>query len=464
MFRLGKLFRARLTWRLLWDLFMVWVAVINLGLIIFDLTYLWLRPLAVDYLPAIVEVYDPVKGIEPHPLTEELLAALAAAHQGLQGSTQSELVDHQRRLSELTLRLFAERPFERSGQTANLDVIRAVIAAGLGQSTLTLDRRLAESVAAFFAGERELFRQRLGFFETRIRPLLAANFFREYDLQGHLPDHFWLLDLPFLALFWAEFLFRWAVAIRRKSHNRWFFFPIYNWYDLLGLVPNVQFRFFRLFRIASIYMRLRKSRLIGVGEDILSRTVSYISNIITEEITDMVSLRILTEYQEEIRDGTHLEIFHSSISSRRAEIEEIVVTQLRQVMSDPEAQDQLRRLLRLNVDTAVEETSALRSIPLPAAVVKPVIAVVAEVLLNTAIDTINTTLDSEEGRQQANDLVASVLDRLFTGPGIAEIESLSEEIAFDIFEQMKKTVAVKKWAQSAPEDPKLLAEDAAPVD
>ena len=36
--------RRRLTPSVLWDGFMVYLALVNVGLILFDLTYLWLRP------------------------------------------------------------------------------------------------------------------------------------------------------------------------------------------------------------------------------------------------------------------------------------------------------------------------------------------------------------------------------------------------------------------------------------
>ncbi len=42
-FRKWKEKYGRVTLRSLWDLFMVWVVIINLCLILFDLTYLWLR-------------------------------------------------------------------------------------------------------------------------------------------------------------------------------------------------------------------------------------------------------------------------------------------------------------------------------------------------------------------------------------------------------------------------------------
>ncbi len=56
---------------LAWDVFMVWVAIINLSLILFDLSYLWLRPTYFRYLPVVTRIYDPVKGIEHAPIDPE---------------------------------------------------------------------------------------------------------------------------------------------------------------------------------------------------------------------------------------------------------------------------------------------------------------------------------------------------------------------------------------------------------
>ncbi|HEY9735759.1 MAG TPA: hypothetical protein V6D06_05730, partial [Trichocoleus sp.] len=46
------------------------IALINLGLVFFDLTYLSLRQVYRQYLPAITQAYDPVKGVQVHPETE----------------------------------------------------------------------------------------------------------------------------------------------------------------------------------------------------------------------------------------------------------------------------------------------------------------------------------------------------------------------------------------------------------
>ena len=56
---------GKVTLAALWDLFMVWVVIINLTLILFDLTYLWLRPTYFKWVPIVTRIYDPVLGIDP---------------------------------------------------------------------------------------------------------------------------------------------------------------------------------------------------------------------------------------------------------------------------------------------------------------------------------------------------------------------------------------------------------------
>ena len=70
LFQLRWLYPGNWNLRLIWDLIMVWAALVNLTLIAFDLTYLVLRPYYVRYVPLVTRVYDPVRGIEADPLTE----------------------------------------------------------------------------------------------------------------------------------------------------------------------------------------------------------------------------------------------------------------------------------------------------------------------------------------------------------------------------------------------------------
>ncbi len=440
---------GRITARSLWDLFMVWVVIINLCLIFFDLTYLWLRPTYFRYLPLVTRIWDPVLGIEPHPLTEELVEKTEVAEQLSRLDPDSEnLTTILLEIRDLTLRVFMENPFERSGQTANLEAIKKTMALETGYPPTNLKNpEVLFGVAQdFWSGPHELLRHRFAVFGEQIAPMLEVNYFRGFELSGRLVDHFWKIDLPFLILFWIEFMVRWTLAIRRRTYARWYFFPIFYWYDLLSLIPVTALRPLRLLRIVSIYMRLRQSGLSRVGRDFLSRGVAYISNIITEEVSDRVAVRILDEYREEIVDGTHVRIARATVEPRRAEIERVLVSQIRAILTDEDTIERFRQLLRLNLANAVEESESLRSLPLPHIIVKPVVSTVGEVLLDTTLETISATLDTIEGQEAVQALADSILEALFYGPALAELESLAKDISLQVIDHMKEVVTVKKWA------------------
>ncbi len=439
----------RQTLRLLWDLFMVWVALINLSLIAFDLSYLWMRPLYLHYVPVVPRVYDRVLGIEPHPITSQLIAQTDSAAQLLEldpGSAQlkPQLDDS----AALTRDVLAGNVFDRSGQQRSQIIIGRVIGDELELTTSDLFRLeiLEQACRSFWSGSPDLLRHRFALFDQEIRPLLAQNYYREFNIFGRLTNHFWLIDLPFLILFWVEFNTRWVLALRRRTYARWFFFPIFNWYDLLGLIPLQEFRVFRLLRGVSMYMRLRRSKLSSVGRDYLSRIVVYFSTIITEEISDRVALKILEDYEEEIRDGTHLRIVESTFGSRRTEIEAALVEHVRLLLTDERINENMRTILELNLERAIESSDALRSVPLPNAILLPVVRGVGEVILDTTLETVSTTLDSVEGDEAIRQLATSIVDALLESPALEETLVLTEEITIQVIEHMKDAVKVKKWA------------------
>ncbi len=448
-FRKWKEKYGKVTLSALWDLFMVWVVFINLCLILFDLTYLWMRPTYFKYVPVVTRVWDPVLGIRPNPLTEEMIEQADSAQTLFELDPATPvLAEKLEQLQNLNTRIFLENPFFRTGQTEDLDAIKATMAEETGHARTRLGDPavLTEISHDYWSGPPELLRHRFDVFDRQIEPRLAVNYFRGYDLNGHLVDHFWKIDLPFLILFWIEFMVRWTLAVRRRSYARWYFFPIFYWYDLLSLIPVMALRPLRLLRVVSIYMRLRQSDLSRVGKDFLSRGVAYISNIITEEVSDRVAVRILDEYREEIVDGTHVRIARSVFEPRREEIERVLVSQIRAILTDQETLERFRLLLELNLENAVDESASLRSLPLPHVVVKPVVRAIGEVLLETTLETISATLDSPDGQEAVQAVASSIIENFLTGPALTEMESLARDISLQVIDHMKEVVVVKKWA------------------
>jgi hypothetical protein len=426
---------------------MIYLALVNVFLIGFDFTYLWLRPTYFDYLPLVVEVYDPVKGIEPHPLTarylgrvDHLSAAVAA------GSPEPVIEADQAELRELSRRLLATDPFDRSGQSRNLGRLEARLRTyfeGLGIRVFGG----ADAFERLWAAGPGL-AERLAFFERQLRPLLAVNYHRDYDLDGDFVDRGWLVDLPFLVVFTIEFYARWLLALRRRTYPRWFFFPIFHWYDLLGIVPLPQFRLFRLFRVASIYVRLYRSERTGVGSDPLSRTVKYFANIINEEISDMVSLRILSESQQEIRSGTHRRIIRAVIEPRREALARELTLRMRDVLANAEVRDKVRAFLDANLKSSVENAEALRRIPLRNSIVRPLVETIGTLIFDAIVETLAGTLETEEGRELLQDMIAASIDGLVAELTEGEVEGLVRDISLESLEHVKTAVKVRKWAEA----------------
>ena len=149
MLELRRLHPRNWNLRVAWDVFMVWVALVNLNLILFDVTYLWLRPLYFRYVPPVVKIYDVVKGIEPHPLTSRFLEEVDATRALLAAEPHSpELEEHIAELRGLSLRILRENPFERTGQRHSLDLLKQAIARNTGYAATDLaDDELLPQIA-----------------------------------------------------------------------------------------------------------------------------------------------------------------------------------------------------------------------------------------------------------------------------------------------------------------------------
>jgi hypothetical protein len=277
-----------------------------------------------------------------------------------------------------------------------------------------------------------------------------AESVRRRGPDGEPVDRFWLVDLPFLAFFAVELFARWAAAVKRRSFARWWIYPLVHWYDVLGILPLQQFRVFRLFRLMSIYVRLRRSEVVSVGDDFVSRGVAWIADAVTEEVTDQVALRVLDLAQREVEAGALSAVTRRALLPRRAEVREQIVARLAEVLSDPELHERLGSFLRVNLDRAVGSSPALRRVPLPDSVLAPLVRTVGEVVYDSIVETLTASLGSEEGREALDAVVDEVMEAFTDTLGAGEIEKLIEATVLDLLAEMKAAVAVRRWAVAEP--------------
>lgn len=149
----------------------------NLILVLFHLSYIPLRDLYLKTFPELTEVYDPVVGIKPHPVTENYLNTVNELEEqvlqtGLQSPQTEELLEELRLLSE---RIIEENPFEAADKSSTLEKIKTEI-------RLRVDEEYScDGFATFWSKvylSQEGWQEEIGFFQREIKPLFERSYYR----------------------------------------------------------------------------------------------------------------------------------------------------------------------------------------------------------------------------------------------------------------------------------------------
>lgn len=140
----------------------------------------------------------------------------------------------------------------------------------------------------------------LGFVANTLETLSPA-FYEFYAEQVH--PNFFQYDLIFVSIFIAELLVRWAVAVRRGTYARWYWYPFIHWYEVLGCIPLTGFRLLRLLRIVSMLYRLQALGIIDLRETQLGRLAQSNYDVLMEHVADRVVINVLDGIEDEIRHG-----------------------------------------------------------------------------------------------------------------------------------------------------------------
>ena len=271
-------------------------ATVNLVLVVFDLSYVPWRDFYFRRVPEITRLYDPIKGIEPHRDTKKYLEAVA----GLENQvTQTGLISPQvkAKLAEvrfLSKEMIDTNPFAGAGKSGTLEKIKNRMREHIGQES---------SKAAFntFWSQEYLskhgWNQEIDFFNQKIRPGIAKNYYRKIGENGEFLDNFWIIDLPFVILFATELLGRTFLIKRKYSHLSWLEAILWRWYDLLLLIP-----FWRWLRVIPVTIRLDQAKLIDFY--VIRRQIhqGILANF-AEEITEIVVVQVINQFQGSIQRG-----------------------------------------------------------------------------------------------------------------------------------------------------------------
>lgn len=271
-------------------------ALINLLLVLFDLSYVPWHDFYLNYLPKVTQLYDPIKGIELHPETQAYLNRVDELKQLLEDNEleSPEVEASLRKLRRLSIQTIEDNPFALADKSRNLGKIENLIRQRVGEESAREAMAIFWSISHLseYSWEREL-----EFFNAEARPLMQTNYYREVRRSGQFVDYFWLIDLPFIILFAGYFLYRTYSMSRGLSEVTWPEAMLRRWYDLLLLLP-----FWRWLRAFPVAIWLDESRLVNI-EPILAHMSSDFMVSFARELTPLVGIHAIEQLQEGIRRG-----------------------------------------------------------------------------------------------------------------------------------------------------------------
>lgn len=276
---------------------------------------------------------------------------------------------------------------------------------------------------------------------------LAPQLHRIYDET--IRANFLAIDLAFVTVFILDVLLGWIVAIMEKRYHRWFFYPFVHWYDVLGCIPLSGFRWLRVLRLFSLLYRLQRLGLIDVKRWYVSSIVAKYYDILLEELTDRVAIRLVGSVQDEIRNSDVLSqrISREVLTPRKQQLVGEISQRLEEALDGVYIRN--RPLIARYVSALVgrtmhesDEIQRLRRLPFGnqlADAMDQTISGIASRLVHEAV----TGLRSPEFDQLMQRFVDSGFDALLATD--EHTEKLTERVLIDILEILKEQIAVKQW-------------------
>jgi len=330
------------------------IIAVNFCLILFDLSYIPLRDFYVLRLRQVTQIYDRIKGIEPHRETEKYVETVDQLETQV---SQIGLKSHQvqiqlQELIHLSHEMIDTNPFIGAGKSGTLETIK-------DRMRKHSHKESAKKAFAIFWSQEHLskygWKQEISFFDEKIRPLILTNYYRKIGENGLPWDIFWTIDLPFVILFGVELLGRTFYIRRKHPYLNWLEAVLWRWYDLLLFLP-----FWRWLRIIPLIVRLDQSKLID-SQMVQQQINQGILANFAEEITEVVVVRVINQIQSSIQRGdiflwlSHQQnvkpyIHVNNVNELTALMELLAQTIIHQVM--PKIQPEITAILRHNIAVA----------------------------------------------------------------------------------------------------------------
>ncbi|MDN5858435.1 MAG: ion transporter [Pseudonocardia sp.] len=153
--------------------------------------------------------------------------------------------------------------------------------------------------------------------------LVYVEFFPHSD---EVAQWIFVVDTVICGIFLVEFLTRW----RRTGWERWY--PVRNWYEVLGMIPiaHPALRSLRLLRVIVLLLRLARTADRAFGEKFTQRLVERLSRPIVLAIKTPITVAVLDEVVKVLETGNYTQNIAGSLAENREVLREIVSESIRE--------------------------------------------------------------------------------------------------------------------------------------
>jgi hypothetical protein len=282
----------------------------------------------------------------------------------------------------------------------------------------------------------------------------APSVYRWYDTTIH--QHFFVYDLAFVAVFATEIIIRWGLAIYHQRYHRWFFYPFVHWYDVLGCLPVSSLRSLRLLRVIAMLPKLQRTGLVDLRQTYVYRTFEKYRDIILEEISDRVTVRIIEGLQNEIR-GSHevtARIADEVIRPQREALIQAITHRLQEAtaIAYSHQQDDFHDYLDGVIREAVTQNREIGTIAALPGVGQPVATLleraISDIVFNV-IDRMVADVASLDNDRVIAEVTAVSTDALLSPKYDERLNRLARSVVLQSLDVIKDHVQIQQWKQEA---------------
>ncbi len=356
-----------------------------------------IRPLMLLYEPQLG--YDLIKGIEPFRDSQDYLITvnelrIILEKEGLEAAeiepllkklrdSSTELIDRDDYFQivnqiivltqikyQIKEHIYSQIPDSNIDLTPTLKLLESLnLLQYLAPDILWADKSSKRAFDIFWSRqhlETYQWEKELDFWDENILFLMQSFYFRNLDQNGKFVDRFWLVDLPWMAIFWIEFIGRILLISRRRNISLWDAIK-QRWYDIFLLQPWLP-----ELRIITVCIRLDKVELPNMTQLNTSMRFKLISSF-GKEIIQVVVGGSINKLQKNISKGyLKRAIFESKSKpdnvyvekNDSGKIQEIInrVLQVTACQVLPEIHSDIEDFLHYQVEKSMQQLSIYRGL------------------------------------------------------------------------------------------------------